>query len=124
MVKKTPSRDEASLAVQSAKNACFDFFAELVGDSAKPVVDSTTSKRTGGSPSQKRGESKAVETSPKSNAEKQRDRRQKKAGDGLIRVEAYVSRELGELLGSRAEFFVVTKSEMIAKALAKFLTEK
>jgi hypothetical protein len=62
--------------------------------------------------------------SPKIAAEKQRERRRAKSEIGLVRVEGYIPRDLGERLAMRAKLSRLSQAEVIRSAIAKFLFTK
>ena len=57
-------------------------------------------------------------------AKKQQERRKIKAQKGLVRIESYIPREIGELIRARARLAGVTCSEVIKLAVVKFLSKK
>ena len=70
------------------------------------------------------GQKKVAKTGSKNEAEQQKKRRRLKAEKGMVRVESYVSREIGARLRQRAKITGLTQGEIIHAALAKVVSAK
>jgi len=117
------------------ETACFSFFVEEQIAETEEQIASTEYKAKPveaefqKSPAKVKAvhqlaEKKVRNGSQKIEAKKQQERRKIKAQKGLVRIESYVPREIGELIRARAGLAGVTCSEVIKLALVKFLSKK
>ena len=108
---------EEQIAKTEQQIACTEFKAKPVeaeskGSSAKvKAVHPLTEKK-------ERNGAQKIE------AKKQQERRKIKAQKGLVRIESYIPREIGELVRARARLAGVTCSVVIKLAVVKFLSSK